>query len=41
MFYVIHSCAGDSAALFHQFGIKMKNVFDTQVGDKIGKNEER
>ncbi|XP_063418042.1 piRNA biogenesis protein EXD1-like [Mytilus trossulus] len=28
---VIHACAGDSAALYHQFGIKLKNVFDTQA----------
>ncbi|CAC5391159.1 EXD1 [Mytilus coruscus] len=32
---VIHSCAGDSAALYHQFGIKLKNVFDTQVANLI------
>ncbi|XP_052081827.1 uncharacterized protein LOC127719645 [Mytilus californianus] len=32
---VIHSCAGDSAALFHQFGIKLKNVFDTQVAHLV------
>ena len=28
---VIHSCSGDSAALFFQFDVKLRNVFDTQV----------
>ncbi|KAL3859216.1 hypothetical protein ACJMK2_009445 [Sinanodonta woodiana] len=32
---VIHSCSGDSAALFHQFGIKLDNVFDTQVAHLV------
>ncbi|KAK3609998.1 hypothetical protein CHS0354_032343 [Potamilus streckersoni] len=32
---VIHSCSGDSAALFHQFGIKLENVFDTQVAHLV------
>ncbi|XP_052081834.1 uncharacterized protein LOC127719646 isoform X4 [Mytilus californianus] len=32
---VIHSCAGDSAALYHQFGIKLKNVFDTQIAHLV------
>ncbi|CAC5368061.1 EXD1 [Mytilus coruscus] len=32
---VIHACAGDSAALYHQFGIKLMNVFDTQVADLV------
>ncbi|KAL3858965.1 hypothetical protein ACJMK2_009210 [Sinanodonta woodiana] len=32
---VIHSCARDSAALIHQFGIYLKNVFDTQVAHLI------
>ncbi|VDI69768.1 exonuclease 3'-5' domain-containing protein 1 [Mytilus galloprovincialis] len=32
---VIHACAGDSAALYHQFGIQLKNVFDTQVANII------
>ena len=28
---VIHDCRQDSAALFYQFGIKLHNIFDTQV----------
>ncbi|XP_045176853.2 uncharacterized protein LOC123537263 [Mercenaria mercenaria] len=32
---VIHSCSEDSAALFHQFGIKLENVFDTQVAHMV------
>ncbi|KAL3859215.1 hypothetical protein ACJMK2_009444 [Sinanodonta woodiana] len=32
---VIHSCSGDSAALFHQFGITLDNVFDTQVAHLV------
>lgn len=28
---VMHDCRQDSAALFYQFGIKLKNVLDTQV----------
>ena len=28
---VIHDCRQDSAALYYQFGIKLQNVFDTQV----------
>ncbi|KAK3580324.1 hypothetical protein CHS0354_003558 [Potamilus streckersoni] len=32
---VIHSCSNDSAALFHQFGIKLHNVFDTQVAHLV------
>ncbi len=28
---VIHDCRQDSAALFYQKGIKLENVFDTQV----------
>ncbi|CAG2215983.1 EGL [Mytilus edulis] len=32
---VIHSCAGDSAALYHQFGIKLTNVFDTQASHLV------
>ncbi|XP_045175352.1 uncharacterized protein LOC123536318 [Mercenaria mercenaria] len=32
---VIHSCSEDSAALFHQFGIKLENVFDTQVAHLV------
>ena len=27
----MHSCQGDSAALYHQFGVLLQNVFDTQV----------
>ncbi|RHY24150.1 hypothetical protein DYB32_009107 [Aphanomyces invadans] len=29
---VMHDCRKDSDALFHQFGIVLTNVFDTQVG---------
>lgn len=32
---VLHSSGGDSAALFHQFGIKLENVFDTQVAHLV------
>ncbi|CAG2233182.1 EGL [Mytilus edulis] len=32
---VIHSCSGDSAALYHQFGVRLKNVFDTQVAHLV------
>ncbi|CAG2233199.1 EGL [Mytilus edulis] len=33
---VIHSCTGhNSAALYHQFGIQLKNVFDTQVAHLV------
>lgn len=28
---VIHSCSGDSAALYYQFKVQLQNVFDTQV----------
>ncbi|KAF0693783.1 Aste57867_15282 [Aphanomyces stellatus] len=33
---VLHDCRKDSDALFHQFGISLANVFDTQVGHAIG-----
>lgn len=32
---VIHSCSNDSAALYHQFGVTLRNVFDTQVANII------
>ncbi|XP_063418041.1 uncharacterized protein LOC134700595 [Mytilus trossulus] len=32
---VIHSCSGDSAALYHQFGVRLNNVFDTQVAHLV------
>ncbi|XP_045174415.2 piRNA biogenesis protein EXD1-like isoform X1 [Mercenaria mercenaria] len=32
---VIQSCSGDSAALYHQFGIRLENVFDTQVAHLV------
>lgn len=32
---VIQSCSGDSAALYHQFGIHLENVFDTQVAHLV------
>nr|XP_034303764.1 uncharacterized protein LOC105342861 isoform X9 [Crassostrea gigas] len=28
---VIHACSYDSAALYHQFGVTLQNVFDTQI----------
>ena len=28
---VFHDCRQDSAALFYQYGIKLRNVWDTQV----------
>lgn len=31
VFQVIHDCKNDSANLFHQFGITLVNIFDTQV----------
>lgn len=30
---IIHDCRRDSDALFHQFGVRLGNVFDTQVAD--------
>lgn len=32
---VIHACPYDSAALYHQFGVTLQNVFDTQVADTV------
>lgn len=32
---VVHDCRNDSAALFHQFGIMLTNVFDTQAAHAI------
>eukprot|EP00105_Crassostrea_gigas_P044599 XP_019928747.1 PREDICTED: piRNA biogenesis protein EXD1 isoform X2 [Crassostrea gigas] len=32
---VIHACSYDSAALYHQFGVTLQNVFDTQVADTV------
>ncbi|OWF49749.1 protein RRP6-like 1 [Mizuhopecten yessoensis] len=32
---VIHSCSGDSAALYYQFNIRLRNVFDTQVAHLV------
>ncbi|CAC5391152.1 EXD1 [Mytilus coruscus] len=34
---VIHSCAGDSAALYHQFGIKLKNVAHLVISENKGR----
>ena len=28
---VVHDCRNDTVALFHQKGIEVKNIFDTQV----------
>lgn len=32
---VMHACSYDSAALYHQFGVTLQNVFDTQVADTV------
>lgn len=32
---VIQSCSNDSAALYHQFKVTLKNVFDTQVANLV------
>lgn len=32
---VIHSSKGDSAALYHQFGVHLQNVFDTQIAHLV------
>lgn len=32
---VMHDCRNDSAALYHQFGITLKNVFDTQAAHAV------
>lgn len=32
---VVHSCSGDSAALYFQFNIRLQNVFDTQVANLV------
>ncbi|XP_060067618.1 uncharacterized protein LOC132547832 [Ylistrum balloti] len=32
---VMHSCSGDSAALYYQFNIRLHNVFDTQVANLV------
>lgn len=32
---VIQSCSNDSAALYHQFKVTLKNVFDTQVANIV------
>ncbi|XP_033759147.1 uncharacterized protein LOC117341406 isoform X2 [Pecten maximus] len=33
--WVMHSCSGDSAALYYQFNIRIHNVFDTQVANLL------
>ena len=30
---ILHCCGGDSSALFHIYGITLRNVYDTSVGD--------
>lgn len=35
---VMHDCRNDSAALFFQFGVKLQNVFDTQVSPSACSN---
>eukprot|EP01066_Platyproteum_vivax_P021227 Platyproteum_vivax@DN9252_c0_g1_i1.p1 len=32
---VMHDCREDSSALYNQFGIQLKNIYDTQVAHKI------
>lgn len=32
---VIHDCRNDSVNLYNQFGVKMRNVFDTQSGHAV------
>lgn len=32
---VVHDCRNDSAALYHQFGVSMQNVFDTQAAHAV------
>ncbi|XP_050412145.2 ribonuclease D [Patella vulgata] len=32
---VFHACSGDSEALKHQFGVSLRNVFDTQVAHMV------
>ena len=36
---MFHACEHDSAALYHQFDITMKNVHDTQVSVKLPQAE--
>lgn len=31
VFQVVHDCKNHSANLFHQFGVTLVNIFDTQV----------
>jgi exonuclease 3'-5' domain-containing protein 1 len=38
---VMHDCREDSSALFHQHGIKLGNVFDTQVANLIIQRESK
>uniref|UniRef100_T1JFK4 3'-5' exonuclease domain-containing protein n=1 Tax=Strigamia maritima TaxID=126957 RepID=T1JFK4_STRMM len=32
---LVHDCRNDSGALYHQFGVQLKNVFDTQAAHAI------
>jgi len=36
---VLHDCRGDSDALYHQYGVKLQNVFDTQVAYAVIKRQ--
>jgi len=37
---VVHDCRNDSAALFHQHGVTLRNVFDTQAAHAILQQQE-
>jgi len=36
---VIHDCRNDSGALYHQFGVRIENIFDTQAADTVIKSK--
>ncbi|MPC85237.1 hypothetical protein E2C01_080001 [Portunus trituberculatus] len=35
---VAHDCRGDAGALYHQFGVTLRHVFDTQVSPQGGRD---
>lgn len=37
---VAHDCRGDAGALYHQFGVTLKNVFDTQAAHAVLQQQE-
>ncbi|CAL4137846.1 unnamed protein product, partial [Meganyctiphanes norvegica] len=37
---VAHDCRGDAGALFHQFGVTLNNVFDTQAAHAVLQQQE-